>query len=144
MKHYYLLFFLFLSCVQPVVSQQIVSVVSKGNRSLAQMQTLYGAIIQNGVDLYKVTYTTPDAFGQPDTASGLLVVPVRQQSSRYPVLVYQHGRMCLLNYGPTGRLPPSLAVWGMFLWLLTIWDWANPADFTPTYMQPRKLLPPLT
>jgi len=97
MKHYYLLFFLFLSCAQPVVSQQIVSVVSKGNRSLAQMQTLYGAIIQNGVDLYKVTYTTPDAFGQPDTASGLLVVPVRQQSSRYPVLVYQHGTVS----GPT-------------------------------------------
>ena len=97
MKHYYLLLLFFIASIQAATSQQVVSVVSKGNRSLAQMQTLYGAIIQNGIDIYKVTYTTPDAFGQPDTASGLLIVPVRQQSSSYPILVYQHGTVS----GPT-------------------------------------------
>lgn len=84
-------------------AQQVIAVTSKGTRTLAQMQTFYGAIMQNGVSLYKVTYTTPDAFGVLDTASGLLVVPIRNTPSRYPLLVYQHGTVS----GPT-NVPSEL------------------------------------
>lgn len=100
MKHWLPILFL-LACLSTVQAQQVVSVTSKGTRSLAQMQTLYGAFIQNGVALYKVTYTTPDVFGQLDTASGLLVLPVRDQPARYPLLVYQHGTVSGPNDVPS-------------------------------------------
>lgn len=39
---------------------------------------------------YKITYTTTDALGMPDTASGMLAVP-RERSLRFPIGVYMHG-----------------------------------------------------
>lgn len=72
-------------------AQEIISIQSKGSRADWQLQLLYGDFIQNGIDMYKVTYTTPDLQGVLDTASGLLVVPVREETSVYPTLVYQHG-----------------------------------------------------
>ncbi|MCB0636640.1 MAG: hypothetical protein KDC54_08485, partial [Lewinella sp.] len=72
-------------------AQELVSIESKGSRALWQLQLLYGDFIQYGIDMYKVTYTTPDAFGALDTASGLLVVPILEEESALPLLVYQHG-----------------------------------------------------
>ncbi len=72
-------------------AQNVVDVQYKGLRSFSQMQITYGAIVQNGIRMYKVTYETPDVFGQLDTASGLLIVPIREEESIYPLLVYQHG-----------------------------------------------------
>ncbi len=43
-----------------------------------------------GVSTYKVLYYTPHLDGQPDTASGLLVIPEIVDES-LPVLFYQHG-----------------------------------------------------
>ena len=47
--------------------------------------------MENGIRLYSITYTTVDIRGERDTASGLVVVPVRTPSQVYPRLVYQHG-----------------------------------------------------
>ncbi|MEL7161562.1 MAG: hypothetical protein AAFN92_12460, partial [Bacteroidota bacterium] len=42
------------------------------------------------VENYKVVYTTTDAFGQPDTASGLLCVP-NDPDIAFPLAIYNHG-----------------------------------------------------
>jgi hypothetical protein len=41
--------------------------------------------------MYKITYETNDVFGQLDTASGLLVLPIHDQPTEFPLLCYQHG-----------------------------------------------------
>jgi len=79
------------SLAQTLSAQQLISSGLVGTRSKAQLQALFGFFIQNGIKMYKITYVTPDIFGQPDTASGLLVVPVRSLPSSYPLLCYQHG-----------------------------------------------------
>lgn len=76
---------------QTLSAQELISSGLVGTRSRAQLQALFGFFIQNGIKMYKITYTTPDIYGQPDTASGLLVVPVRNLPSSYPLLCYQHG-----------------------------------------------------
>jgi len=43
------------------------------------------------VQNYKVIYTTTDAFGQPDTASGLVGIPVAPEDFVFPTAVYNHG-----------------------------------------------------
>jgi hypothetical protein len=50
----------------------------------------YGGVMQYGVELYKINYTTRDVRGRPDTASGLICVP-DIRSAIMPVLCYQHG-----------------------------------------------------
>jgi hypothetical protein len=40
---------------------------------------------------YKVQYTTVDAFGQPDTASGLVTIPITTDDISFPIAVYNHG-----------------------------------------------------
>jgi hypothetical protein len=72
-------------------AQTLVSITYKGQRTQAALAQEYGPLIQNGVKLWKITYTTPDIFNQLDTASGLLVVPERDETTIYPSLVYQHG-----------------------------------------------------
>ncbi|MBK7477849.1 MAG: T9SS type A sorting domain-containing protein [Haliscomenobacter sp.] len=46
--------------------------------------------VKYDVDVYKLEYATPNVQGKPDTASGLLAVPVVKNLS-FPLLVYQHG-----------------------------------------------------
>lgn len=77
--------------VQSLSAQQLVSSGLVGTRTRAQLQSQFGFFIQNGIKMYRITYTTPDIHGQPDTASGLLVVPVRNLPSSYPLMCYQHG-----------------------------------------------------
>ncbi|MFM9951036.1 MAG: T9SS type A sorting domain-containing protein [Saprospiraceae bacterium] len=79
------------SLAQTLSAQELISSGLVGTRSRAQLQALFGFFIQNGIKMYKITYVTPDIYGQPDTASGLLVVPVRSLPSSYPLLCYQHG-----------------------------------------------------
>ncbi len=73
-------------CAQTVVSSEYL-----GERSKATLQAQFGPLVQNGVKLYKITYTTPDPFNQLDTASGLVVTPVREGDWGYPLLCFQHG-----------------------------------------------------
>lgn len=46
--------------------------------------------VEFNVRNYKITYTTTDAFGQPDTATGLLSFP-DQSDFVLPIAVYNHG-----------------------------------------------------
>ena len=83
---------LLLAMAMPAQSQQLISSEYKGMVSQAQLALQYGPLIQNGVRMYKITYTTPDIFEQQDTASGLLVVPIRPGFT-LPLLCYQHGTL---------------------------------------------------
>jgi len=48
------------------------------------------SLAQYDVDVYTIRYTTKGADGQKDTASGLIVYPVRPNTA-WPTMVYQHG-----------------------------------------------------
>lgn len=74
-----------------LAAQELISFEYKGERSLLQMQADYGFLMQNGIEMYKILYTTPDVNGDLDTASGLLVLPVRDEVVQYPLLAYMHG-----------------------------------------------------
>ena len=73
-----------------LTAQEVVTFESVGSISKQELTDAYGFLIQNGVDMYKVTYTTPDVFGVQDTASGLLVLP-DDYTKEYPSLIYHHG-----------------------------------------------------
>ncbi len=72
------------------LGQNLVSSEFKGQLSQAQLVLQYGPLIQNGVRIYKITYSTDGALGQPDTASGLLIVPMRPGFT-LPLLVCHRG-----------------------------------------------------
>lgn len=89
MKFVFTLFsFLIISALS---AQSLVSIEHKGSRSQAELAAQFRNIANNDVDLYKITYTTRDVFNALDTASGLIVVPSRDQVYSYPRLVFQHG-----------------------------------------------------
>ncbi|HRJ15543.1 MAG TPA: hypothetical protein PLI34_11150, partial [Saprospiraceae bacterium] len=92
--------FAFLAMAVHLNAQQLISSQYKGMVSQAQLALQYGPLMQNGVRMYKITYTTPDVFGQQDTASGLLVVPIRPGFT-LPLLCYQHGTLDGPNDAPS-------------------------------------------
>ena len=72
-------------------AQTLVSVELKGSETKESLAAQFRNIANNAVDFYKVTYTTKDVFNEVDTASGLIIVPRRDQVYSYPRLVFQHG-----------------------------------------------------
>lgn len=62
---------------------------------LSTVQADYNPSAQYGLVLYRVRYITPDVAGLPDTASGLLCVPLADTTpvslAQFPLLCYQHG-----------------------------------------------------
>jgi hypothetical protein len=74
-----------------VPAQQLISTEYKSSFTHQEMIDLFGPFAQNGVDLYKITYTTPDIESVLDTASGLVMIPIRDEQLAYPLLCYQHG-----------------------------------------------------
>ena len=48
-----------------------------------------GMDVENDVDVYRVEYTTTNVENAPDTASGLLLLPVGE--GPFPQAIYQHG-----------------------------------------------------
>lgn len=90
----YRTFLLFIICFQSLVAglsgQALVSYQLKGYVSLPEMTNRYGALMEFDVRQYKITYTTVDLEGRPDTASGLVVLPLLE-GGRLPLLCYQHG-----------------------------------------------------
>ena len=89
MRYCFLFFALLLSF--SAKSQDLIETEYKGARTQAALAVQYGPFMQYGVELWKVTYTTPDAFGVLDTASGLLTIPVGDETIIHPLAVYQHG-----------------------------------------------------
>lgn len=72
-------------------AQVLQSATFLSHRTKDQLIAEFGLpLFTNGVNLYKVTYTTPDLAGNNSVASGLLVVP-DVLTKKYPLLCYQHG-----------------------------------------------------
>ncbi len=78
------------TCVNQTHAQDLISSEYLSSISETELETNYFFDFSNGVDLYRVLYTTPDVLGVLDTASGLLVVP-DDPGFLYPLLVFQHG-----------------------------------------------------
>lgn len=54
-----------------------------------------------GVDVYKVTYTTASAMGEPINVSGQMVIPAKTPGTPSPRLSYQHGTIFLDEDAPS-------------------------------------------
>lgn len=91
MKKQLFIFLVFITNLSNLSAQDLVSSESLGHFSKAQIAALGGGLIQpeNGVDMYKILYTTPDVQGVLDTASGLVLIP--DIDGTFPMLVFQHG-----------------------------------------------------
>ena len=78
-----------------LTAQSLVSLTPQETISRVSLSTtLPGLGIAYGAELYKMTYTTTDAFGQLDTASGLFVLPLLEPGQSFtslPTAVYNHG-----------------------------------------------------
>lgn len=86
-----LLFISLVFIVGNTQAQVLQSSTYLGHRSKQQLIDQFGLpLFTNGVNLYKVVYSTPDVNGDPSLASGLLCVP-DVLTKKYPVLCYQHG-----------------------------------------------------
>ena len=79
-----LLFSLFVS------AQEVVAVEDQLVTSNIILSVVVGQPIEYSVHNYAVSYTTTDAFGQPDTATGLVCVP-EVDGLVFPLAVYNHG-----------------------------------------------------
>jgi pimeloyl-ACP methyl ester carboxylesterase len=90
MKRLYFLFLSFTLFSTTLAAQELISVTYKGSRTKAQMVADFGIFMQYGVNMYKFQYATLDVKGQPDTASGLFVLP-DVPSANVPLLVFMHG-----------------------------------------------------
>lgn len=86
----YFLALLILAASSVLPAQSIVDAIFLESRSREELAMEYGFFIRYGIDMYKVFYTTPGVQGQPDTASGLLVIP-RARDYALPLFIYQHG-----------------------------------------------------
>lgn len=92
------LFVLMLAFNLPLVAQDyLIDYTYLGSRSEFELLVLFGQPVDNGVDLYKIRYETPGSNNQPDTASGLLVLPQLPSGTELPAVVYAHGT----TNGPT-------------------------------------------
>jgi len=105
-----LLLFVLLSSIA-TQAQEIVS-VEEQDKTLAFIINLVSPVsVEYDVLNYKIVYTTTDAFGQPDTASGLLSLPDNSDFV-FPLAVYNHGTVGERNAVPsvagvTERLLPQ-------------------------------------
>ena len=68
-----------------------------GSKSKFELLILFGQAVDYDVDLYRIRYKTPGSDTQPDTASGLLVIPQVPAGTQLPMVVYDHGT----TNGPT-------------------------------------------
>jgi hypothetical protein len=89
--HKFIAALLLLLWLPSVRGQKMVSAQFLGSRTRAQIAAQFNnPLVQFGARFYRIIYTTKNTANQPDTVSGLIVVP--QDSTRiFPRLVYQHG-----------------------------------------------------
>jgi len=85
------LFTTFLATGSLQAQDYLVDYTYLGTRTKDFLFILFGVPVDYDVKLYKIRYKTPDVFGVPDTASGLLVLPVVPDSTQLPIVVYEHG-----------------------------------------------------
>lgn len=92
---------IFVSFNEVSIAQELISVQLRAQRSLSYMRTNYGPLMENGVLLYSITYTTTDVFGARDTASGLVVIPRKDEPFNFPTVCYHHGTVSDRNDVPS-------------------------------------------
>lgn len=68
-----------------------------GTRTKLDLLILFGQQVDYDINLYRLKYMTTGIDGLPDTASGLLVLPIVAESTELPIVVYAHGT----TSGPT-------------------------------------------
>jgi len=83
-----------------VSAQEIVEIEDQGITFAFILNIALPVSVDYDVQNYKVTYTTEDAFGQPDTATGLLCVPV-QNDFVLPIALYNHGTIASADLAPS-------------------------------------------
>lgn len=84
-------FILFSHTVLLSAQDYLVDFTYLGSRTKWELLPIFGLLVENDIDLYKVRYKTLDVNMNPDTASGLLVLPQVDDSIQLPVVVYEHG-----------------------------------------------------
>lgn len=95
------LLLLLLVCCSTLGSAQEVISAETQPKSLAFILNLgLPLTVDYDVFNYKITYTTTDAFGMPDTATGLLCVPDNNQFV-FPLVVYNHGTIASRDLAPS-------------------------------------------
>jgi pimeloyl-ACP methyl ester carboxylesterase len=86
-----LLLFLFCALAANVSAQEVVDVEVQDMQTRFILSFVLPFTPDYDVQNYKVQYTTTDAFGQPDTASGLVTIPITAEDLSFPIAVYNHG-----------------------------------------------------
>ncbi len=81
-------------------AQDVVEVEDQGVTSAFILNIALPVSVDYSVHDYKITYTTTDAFGQPDTATGFMSIPV-QEANVSPILVYNHGTIASADLAPS-------------------------------------------
>lgn len=85
-----LLFPLFCLFALSASAQEVIAAEQQDPSLAFILSILLGRTVDYDVENYAITYTTTDAFGQPDTATGLLCVPL-ERDLVFPLAVYNHG-----------------------------------------------------
>lgn len=81
-------------------AQEVVSAEDQGITFAFILNIALPVSVQYDVQNYKITYTTEDAFGQPDTATGLLCLPVANDFVS-PIALYNHGTIASAELAPS-------------------------------------------
>lgn len=89
-KCYFTTLVVFLSVVC-LSGQYLISSEFLGQETKADLEARFGVDLRNGIEKYKVTYMTTGINGEPDTASGLIVVPTTRLEDKFAMVAYQHG-----------------------------------------------------
>ncbi len=88
---------LFISTGKVMAQEYVVDYTFLGSRTKFELLVLFGQLVDYDIDLYKIRYKTLDVHMNPDTASGLLVLPQVPADTKLPIVVYGHGTVS----GPT-------------------------------------------
>ncbi len=86
----YILFLFFSLSAFFLQGQNIVSLDFLLSYTADELSSEFGINTSNDVELYKLSYTSVDLDGNPDTLSGLVSLPVTENLA-HPLLVYSHG-----------------------------------------------------
>ena len=87
--------FILLACLATAAiataQDYLVSSTFLGRKTKVEFFLTFGLTPDYDVDLYRVLYATPGSDGSPDTASGLMCIPVVPAGTALPIVVYGHG-----------------------------------------------------
>jgi len=87
-------------------AQEVVRVEDQGITLAFTLNFALPISVQYNVQNYKLTYTTVDPAGGPDTATGLFCVPVLADAA-WPLVVYNHGTVASPDGAPSVPLVPE-------------------------------------